>query len=87
MIIDSIMAMFTTGVRTICRNHSIAATIPLNLKAIMLLQMSTRINICPCFCEFVGETRDLEKPIELSNVKLCVRPLAFYSGIYAYAGW
>ncbi|TNN49059.1 hypothetical protein EYF80_040738 [Liparis tanakae] len=28
------------------------------------------------------ETRDLEKRIELSNAKLCVRPLAFYSGIY-----
>uniref|UniRef100_A0A8C4E6Q4 Cystine/glutamate transporter n=1 Tax=Dicentrarchus labrax TaxID=13489 RepID=A0A8C4E6Q4_DICLA len=36
---------------------------------------------------FKGETRNFENAFELSNVKLSGMPLAFYSGMYAYAGW
>ncbi|XP_070818555.1 cystine/glutamate transporter [Chaetodon trifascialis] len=36
---------------------------------------------------FKGETRNFENAFELNNVKLSEIPLAFYSGMYAYAGW
>ncbi|XP_037316804.2 cystine/glutamate transporter isoform X2 [Pungitius pungitius] len=36
---------------------------------------------------FKGETRNFENAFELSNMKLSGMPLAFYSGMYAYAGW
>lgn len=36
---------------------------------------------------FKGETGNFENAFELSNVKLSGMPLAFYSGMYAYAGW
>ncbi|KAM9850140.1 cystine/glutamate transporter [Aulostomus maculatus] len=36
---------------------------------------------------FKGETKNLENAFELSNIKLSGMPLAFYSGMYAYAGW
>ncbi|KAM6953036.1 cystine/glutamate transporter isoform 2-T2 [Lycodopsis pacificus] len=36
---------------------------------------------------FKGETKNFENAFELSNVKLSGMPLAFYSGMYAYAGW
>uniref|UniRef100_A0A7N5ZQM7 Cystine/glutamate transporter n=1 Tax=Anabas testudineus TaxID=64144 RepID=A0A7N5ZQM7_ANATE len=36
---------------------------------------------------FKGETRNFENAFEFNNVKLSGIPLAFYSGMYAYAGW
>ncbi|XP_004574150.1 cystine/glutamate transporter isoform X2 [Maylandia zebra] len=36
---------------------------------------------------FKGETRHFENAFDLSNVQLSGMPLAFYSGMYAYAGW
>ncbi|XP_060905074.1 cystine/glutamate transporter [Labrus mixtus] len=36
---------------------------------------------------FKGETRNFENAFELSDMKLSGMPLAFYSGMYAYAGW
>uniref|UniRef100_UPI0037E8B16B cystine/glutamate transporter n=1 Tax=Semicossyphus pulcher TaxID=241346 RepID=UPI0037E8B16B len=36
---------------------------------------------------FKGETRNFENAFELNNVQLSGMPLAFYSGMYAYAGW
>lgn len=36
---------------------------------------------------FKGETKNFENAFELSNVQLSGMPLAFYSGMYAYAGW
>nr|XP_046262845.1 cystine/glutamate transporter [Scatophagus argus] len=36
---------------------------------------------------FRGETRNFENAFDLNNVKLSGMPLAFYSGMYAYAGW
>lgn len=36
---------------------------------------------------FKGETRNFENAFDLSNVQLSSMPLAFYSGMYAYAGW
>uniref|UniRef100_A0A3Q3VMC2 Cystine/glutamate transporter n=1 Tax=Mola mola TaxID=94237 RepID=A0A3Q3VMC2_MOLML len=36
---------------------------------------------------FKGETKNFENAFDLSNVKLSGMPLAFYSGMYAYAGW
>ncbi|CAG5993280.1 unnamed protein product [Menidia menidia] len=36
---------------------------------------------------FKGETTNFENAFELSKVKLSGMPLAFYSGMYAYAGW
>ncbi|KAK2849587.1 hypothetical protein Q5P01_009421 [Channa striata] len=36
---------------------------------------------------FKGETRNFENAFELSKMKLSGMPLAFYSGMYAYAGW
>ncbi|XP_075870246.1 cystine/glutamate transporter [Nelusetta ayraudi] len=36
---------------------------------------------------FKGETQNFENAFELSNMKLSGMPLAFYSGMYAYAGW
>uniref|UniRef100_G3Q7Q8 Cystine/glutamate transporter n=1 Tax=Gasterosteus aculeatus aculeatus TaxID=481459 RepID=G3Q7Q8_GASAC len=35
---------------------------------------------------FKGETRNFENAFDLSNMKLSAMPLAFYSGMYAYAG-
>ncbi|KAM7388889.1 hypothetical protein PAMP_022897 [Pampus punctatissimus] len=36
---------------------------------------------------FKGETRHFENAFDMNNVKLSGMPLAFYSGMYAYAGW
>ncbi|KAM4621381.1 cystine/glutamate transporter [Polymixia lowei] len=36
---------------------------------------------------FKGETKNFENAFEVSNVQLTGLPLAFYSGMYAYAGW
>ncbi|XP_054648669.1 cystine/glutamate transporter isoform X1 [Dunckerocampus dactyliophorus] len=36
---------------------------------------------------FTGETHNFENAFDLHNVKLSSLPLAFYSGMYAYAGW
>ncbi|XP_027145368.1 cystine/glutamate transporter isoform X2 [Larimichthys crocea] len=36
---------------------------------------------------FKGETTNFENAFDLSKVKLSGMPLAFYSGMYAYAGW
>uniref|UniRef100_A0A8D3BW53 Cystine/glutamate transporter n=1 Tax=Scophthalmus maximus TaxID=52904 RepID=A0A8D3BW53_SCOMX len=36
---------------------------------------------------FKGETRNFENAFEVNNMKLSGMPLAFYSGMYAYAGW
>uniref|UniRef100_A0A3Q3F637 Cystine/glutamate transporter n=1 Tax=Labrus bergylta TaxID=56723 RepID=A0A3Q3F637_9LABR len=36
---------------------------------------------------FKGETRNFENAFELSDMKLSGMPLAFYSGMFAYAGW
>ncbi|XP_077957082.1 cystine/glutamate transporter isoform X2 [Gasterosteus aculeatus] len=36
---------------------------------------------------FKGETKNFENAFDLSNMKLSAMPLAFYSGMYAYAGW
>ncbi|XP_015241851.1 PREDICTED: cystine/glutamate transporter [Cyprinodon variegatus] len=36
---------------------------------------------------FKGNTKNFENAFELSNVQLSGMPLAFYSGMYAYAGW
>uniref|UniRef100_A0A674BZC7 Cystine/glutamate transporter n=1 Tax=Salmo trutta TaxID=8032 RepID=A0A674BZC7_SALTR len=36
---------------------------------------------------FKGETKNFENAFEVSNIKLTGLPLAFYSGMYAYAGW
>ncbi|XP_045887352.1 cystine/glutamate transporter [Micropterus dolomieu] len=36
---------------------------------------------------FKGETKNFENAFDLNNVKLSGMPLAFYSGMYAYAGW
>lgn len=38
-------------------------------------------------CVFAGETTNFENAFDLNNVKLSGMPLAFYSGMYAYAGW
>lgn len=36
---------------------------------------------------FRGETTNFENAFDISNMKLSGMPLAFYSGMYAYAGW
>ncbi|XP_013883109.1 cystine/glutamate transporter [Austrofundulus limnaeus] len=36
---------------------------------------------------FKGQTQNFENAFELSNMQLSGMPLAFYSGMYAYAGW
>ncbi|KAM3843139.1 cystine/glutamate transporter [Diretmus argenteus] len=36
---------------------------------------------------FKGETKNFENAFEVSSVQLSGLPLAFYSGMYAYAGW
>ncbi|XP_032411380.1 cystine/glutamate transporter [Xiphophorus hellerii] len=36
---------------------------------------------------FKGETKNFENAFDLSKVQLSGMPLAFYSGMYAYAGW
>ncbi|KAK5618093.1 hypothetical protein CRENBAI_022534 [Crenichthys baileyi] len=36
---------------------------------------------------FKGETKNFENAFDLTNVQLSGMPLAFYSGMYAYAGW
>ncbi|MBN3306577.1 XCT protein, partial [Amia calva] len=36
---------------------------------------------------FKGETQNFENAFEVNKVKLTELPLAFYSGMYAYAGW
>ncbi|KAJ3587981.1 hypothetical protein NHX12_011575 [Muraenolepis orangiensis] len=36
---------------------------------------------------FRGETKNFENAFEMSNLNLSDLPLAFYSGMYAYAGW
>uniref|UniRef100_A0A6Q2XPI6 Cystine/glutamate transporter n=1 Tax=Esox lucius TaxID=8010 RepID=A0A6Q2XPI6_ESOLU len=36
---------------------------------------------------FKGETKNFDNAFEISNVQLSGLPLAFYSGMYAYAGW
>ncbi|XP_074503918.1 cystine/glutamate transporter [Sebastes fasciatus] len=36
---------------------------------------------------FKGETKNFDNAFDLNNVKLSGMPLAFYSGMYAYAGW
>ncbi|KAL0974223.1 hypothetical protein UPYG_G00217350 [Umbra pygmaea] len=36
---------------------------------------------------FKGETKNFENAFEVSNIQLTGLPLAFYSGMYAYAGW
>ncbi|CAB1325432.1 unnamed protein product [Coregonus sp. 'balchen'] len=35
----------------------------------------------------IRETKNFENAFEVSNIKLTGLPLAFYSGMYAYAGW
>lgn len=56
----------------------------------MVLQQGSHeeeIRILVCVYVIAGETRNFENAFELSNVKLSGMPLAFYSGMYAYAGW
>ncbi|XP_029021279.1 cystine/glutamate transporter [Betta splendens] len=36
---------------------------------------------------FKGETKNFEDAFDLSSIELSAMPLAFYSGMYAYAGW
>ncbi|CAB1416240.1 unnamed protein product [Pleuronectes platessa] len=36
---------------------------------------------------FKGETKNFENAFQFDNMKLSGMPLAFYSGMYAYAGW
>ncbi|XP_061643683.1 cystine/glutamate transporter isoform X1 [Phyllopteryx taeniolatus] len=36
---------------------------------------------------FKGETHNFKKAFQLDNMKVSTLPLAFYSGMYAYAGW
>ncbi|XP_071769695.1 cystine/glutamate transporter [Centroberyx gerrardi] len=36
---------------------------------------------------FKGETKNFENAFDMSNIQLSGLPLAFYSGMYAYAGW
>uniref|UniRef100_A0A8C8DMF0 Cystine/glutamate transporter n=1 Tax=Oryzias sinensis TaxID=183150 RepID=A0A8C8DMF0_9TELE len=36
---------------------------------------------------FKGETKNFEDAFDLTNINLSGMPLAFYSGMYAYAGW
>lgn len=36
---------------------------------------------------FRGETSNFENAFDISNIQLSGMPLAFYSGMYAYAGW
>lgn len=40
-----------------------------------------------CVCVFAGETKNFENAFDLNSVQLSGVPLAFYSGMYAYAGW
>lgn len=43
--------------------------------------------VIPSLCLCAGETKNFENAFEVSNIKLTGLPLAFYSGMYAYAGW
>ncbi|KAF3693501.1 Cystine/glutamate transporter [Channa argus] len=47
----------------------------------------TTIIVSGMYQLFKGETRNFENAFDLSNMKLSGMPLAFYSGMYAYAGW
>lgn len=44
------------------------------------------VYVCVCGM-FAGETSNFENAFDLSKINLSGMPLAFYSGMYAYAGW
>ncbi|XP_029917749.1 cystine/glutamate transporter [Myripristis murdjan] len=50
--------------------------------------LAIAIIIVPGMLElFKGETRNFDNAFDLGSIKLSGLPLAFYSGMYAYAGW
>ncbi|XP_033990169.1 cystine/glutamate transporter [Trematomus bernacchii] len=68
----------------------------------MSVTWTARIQIVLTFCKllamgviivpgmyqlFKGETKNFENAFDMDNVNLSGMPLAFYSGMYAYAGW
>ncbi|XP_068508038.1 cystine/glutamate transporter isoform X3 [Syngnathus scovelli] len=68
----------------------------------MSVTWTARIQICFTLCKLVaistivapgvyqffkGETHNFENAFQRSNTDLSTLPLAFYSGMYAYAGW
>nr|XP_061835578.1 cystine/glutamate transporter-like [Nerophis lumbriciformis] len=68
----------------------------------MSVTWTARIQVVLTFCKLVavifiifpglyylfkGETRNFENAFELNKVEISSLPLAFYSGMYAYAGW
>ncbi|XP_005809048.2 cystine/glutamate transporter [Xiphophorus maculatus] len=57
------------------------------LLTISKLAAITTIIVPGMFQLFKGETKNFENAFDLSKVQLSGMPLAFYSGMYAYAGW
>lgn len=78
------------GITSVMYLNSISVTWSARIQILLTFTklLAIIIIIVPGMYElFKGETRNFENAFELSNVKLSGMPLAFYSGMYAYAGW
>ncbi|XP_012689359.2 cystine/glutamate transporter isoform X1 [Clupea harengus] len=76
----------TTVMYLNCMSVSWTARLQIFLTGCKLLAMA--IIIIPGFYQlYKGNTQNFENAFQLESVQLTGLPLAFYSGMYAYAGW
>uniref|UniRef100_A0A8C5H8V8 Cystine/glutamate transporter n=1 Tax=Gouania willdenowi TaxID=441366 RepID=A0A8C5H8V8_GOUWI len=79
-----------TGITSVMYLNSMSVTWTARIQNILTLSklLAIAIIIVPGMYQlFKGETQNFEDAFDLSKVQLSGIPLAFYSGMYAYAGW
>ncbi|CAN9514523.1 unnamed protein product [Ophioblennius macclurei] len=79
-----------TGITSVMYLNSMSVTWTARIQIVLTFSklLAIALIIVPGLYQlFKGETQNFENAFIMSNVKLSGMPLAFYSGMYAYAGW
>ncbi|XP_035985999.1 cystine/glutamate transporter isoform X1 [Fundulus heteroclitus] len=79
-----------TGITSVMYLNSMSVTWTARIQ--ILLTVSKLVAIATIilpgmYLLFKGETKNFENAFDLNSIQLSGMPLAFYSGMYAYAGW
>ncbi|KAJ8269479.1 hypothetical protein COCON_G00120860 [Conger conger] len=78
------------GITAIMSLNSLSVSWTARLQILLTISKLVAISliIVPgMFQLFKGETQNFENAFSVENIKITSLPLAFYSGMYAYAGW
>ncbi|XP_017293738.1 cystine/glutamate transporter [Kryptolebias marmoratus] len=78
------------GITSVMYLNSMSVTWTARIQILLTLSKLlaiTTIIVLGMYQLFKGQTQNFENAFELTNFKLSGMPLAFYSGMYAYAGW